>query len=104
MGQVHSRLHRQYRLRLLQPLRAPRQAAGRGRLLAALLPHGFKAIPPGAPFFFRLGAPHKAIAGFGFFARPPQVLTVADESYKKLLSCAPSLRGGGISSGSRWQR
>jgi len=32
-------------------------------------PHGFKAIPPGAPFFFRLGAPHKAIAGFGFFAR-----------------------------------
>ncbi len=67
-------------------------------------PRGFKAIPPGAPFFFRLGAPHKAIAGFGFFARPPQVLTVADESYKKLLSCAPSLRGGGISSGSRWQR
>ena len=32
-------------------------------------PHGFKAIPPGAPFYFRLGAPHKAIAGFGFFAR-----------------------------------
>ena len=32
-------------------------------------PHGFKAIPPGAPFFFRLGAPHKAIAGYGFFAR-----------------------------------
>ena len=32
-------------------------------------PHGFRAIPPGAPFFFRLGAPHKAIAGFGFFAR-----------------------------------
>jgi len=27
-------------------------------------PHGFKAIPPGAPFFFRLGAPHKAIAGY----------------------------------------
>ena len=25
-------------------------------------PHGFRAIPPGAPFFFRLGAPHKAIA------------------------------------------
>ncbi len=32
-------------------------------------PHGFKAIPPGAPFFFRLGKPHFAIAGFGFFAR-----------------------------------
>ena len=31
-------------------------------------PRGFKAIPPGAPFFFRLGGPHKAIAGFGFFA------------------------------------
>ena len=27
-------------------------------------PHGFRAIPPGAPFFFRLGAPHKAIAGY----------------------------------------
>ncbi len=36
-------------------------------------PHGFKAIPPGAPFFFRLGAPHKAIAGFGFFARYERV-------------------------------
>jgi putative restriction endonuclease len=32
-------------------------------------PHGFKAIPAGAPFFFRLGAPHRAIAGYGFFAR-----------------------------------
>ena len=32
-------------------------------------PHGFKAIPAGAPFFFRLGAPHRAIAGCGFFAR-----------------------------------
>jgi len=32
-------------------------------------PHGFGAIPPGAPSFFRVGAPHKAIAGFGFFAR-----------------------------------
>ena len=32
-------------------------------------PHGFKAIPPGASFFFRLGAPHKANAGFGF---PPR--------------------------------
>ena len=36
-------------------------------------PRGFKAIPPGAPFFFRLGAPHKAIAGFGFFARYERV-------------------------------
>jgi putative restriction endonuclease len=36
-------------------------------------PHGFRAIPPGAPFFFRLGAPHKAIAGFGFFARYERV-------------------------------
>jgi putative restriction endonuclease len=36
-------------------------------------PHGFKAIPPGAPFFFRLGAPHKAIAGYGFFARYERV-------------------------------
>ena len=32
-------------------------------------PHGFKAIAPGAPFFFRLGAPHKAISGYGCFAR-----------------------------------
>ena len=36
-------------------------------------PHGFRAIPPGAPFFFRLGAPHKAIAGCGFFARYERV-------------------------------
>ena len=36
-------------------------------------PHGFKAIPQGAPFFFRLGAPHKAIAGYGFFARYERV-------------------------------
>ncbi len=36
-------------------------------------PHGFRAIPSGAPFFFRLGAPHKAIAGFGFFARYERV-------------------------------
>ena len=28
---------------------------------------------PGAPFFFRLGAPHKAIAGCGFFARYERV-------------------------------
>ncbi len=30
---------------------------------------GFKAIRPGEPFFFRLKAPHNAIAGFGYFAR-----------------------------------
>jgi putative restriction endonuclease len=29
----------------------------------------FRAIPPGAPFFFRLKAPHNAIAGIGFFSR-----------------------------------
>ena len=27
----------------------------------------FRAIEPGAPFFFRLKAPHRAIGGFGFF-------------------------------------
>jgi putative restriction endonuclease len=35
-------------------------------------PHGnrtFRAIQPGEPFFFKLRAPHRAIAGFGFFAR-----------------------------------
>jgi putative restriction endonuclease len=35
-------------------------------------PHGgraFRALNPGDPFFFKLRAPHKAIAGFGFFAR-----------------------------------
>ena len=31
--------------------------------------HGFRAVPPGAPFFFRLKHPHNAIAGFGFFSR-----------------------------------
>lgn len=29
----------------------------------------FSAIVPGAPFFFKLKAPHNAIAGFGIFAR-----------------------------------
>jgi putative restriction endonuclease len=29
----------------------------------------FRAIPPGAPFFFKLKKPYYAIAGFGFFAR-----------------------------------
>ena len=28
----------------------------------------FRALEPGQPFFFRLKAPHRAIAGFGFFA------------------------------------
>lgn len=35
-------------------------------------PHGnraFRALRPGDPFFFKLRAPHKAIAGFGFFER-----------------------------------
>jgi putative restriction endonuclease len=35
-------------------------------------PHGskaFRAISPGEPFFFKLRAPEKAIAGFGFFER-----------------------------------
>lgn len=35
-------------------------------------PHGgraFRAIQPGAPFFFKLRAPFKQIAGFGFFER-----------------------------------
>jgi len=44
-------------------------------------PHGFRAIPPGAPFFFRLGA-HKAVAGFGFFARCERVpASLAWESF-----------------------
>ena len=48
-------------------------------------PHGFKAIPPGAPFFFRLGAPHKAIAGYGFFARYERVpVWLAWESFGDL--------------------
>jgi len=29
----------------------------------------FRALHPGEPFFFKLRAPHKAIAGFGFFTR-----------------------------------
>jgi hypothetical protein len=34
-------------------------------------PHGnaFRALKPGETFFFKLRAPHKAIAGFGFFER-----------------------------------
>jgi len=30
--------------------------------------HGFNS-PPGAPFFFKLKAPHNAIGGFGIFSR-----------------------------------
>ena len=45
-------------------------------------PPGFKAIPAGAPFFFRLGAPHRAIAGYGFFARYERVpVWLACESF-----------------------
>ena len=31
--------------------------------------HGFAAIQPGEPFFFKLKAPYNAIGGFGLFAR-----------------------------------
>jgi len=48
-------------------------------------PHGFKAISAGAPFFFRLGAPHRAIAGYGFFARYERVpVWLAWESFGDL--------------------
>src|SRR5665647_2609956 len=44
-----------------------------------------RAKPPGAPFFFRLGAPHKAIAGYGFFARCERVpVWLAWESFGDL--------------------
>jgi len=33
------------------------------------------AIPPGAPFFSGLGAPHTVIGGYGFFARAERVPT-----------------------------
>ncbi len=59
-------------------------------------PHGFKAIPPGAPFFFRLGARHKAIAGFGFFVRYERVpLRLAWESFGDL---------NGTDASPRWPR
>ena len=35
-------------------------------------PHGgraFRAINPGAPFFFKLRVAHRAVVGFGFFER-----------------------------------
>jgi len=31
--------------------------------------HAFRALSPGAPFFFKLRGPQKSIAGFGFFQR-----------------------------------
>lgn len=47
--------------------------------------HGFRAIAPGAPFFFRLGAPRRAIAGYGFFARyEPVPAWLAWESFGDL--------------------
>jgi len=33
----------------------------------------FHAVPPGAPFFFKLKRPHNAICGFGFLARSSQL-------------------------------
>ena len=48
-------------------------------------PHVFKTIATGAPFFFRLGAPHRAIAGYGFFARwEPVPVWLAWESFGDL--------------------
>jgi len=63
--------------------------------------HGFKAMPPGAPFFFRLGAPHKAphkaITGFGFFARYERApMWLADHP-----EWHPHIRGGKTSEGAR---
>lgn len=54
-----------------------------GRHLAALLAVARAVpIPPGAPFFLRLGAPHKAIVGFGYFARYERVpARLARESF-----------------------
>lgn len=45
----------------------------------------FRAIAPGEPFFFRLKAPHNAIAGFGWFARHEQRV-------RSSLALAPGLR------------
>jgi putative restriction endonuclease len=33
----------------------------------------FKAVPPGAPFFFKLKRPHYAVGGFGYFARASRI-------------------------------
>ena len=44
----------------------------------------FHAVRPGAPFFFKLKAPHYAIAGFGYFARASRVpLSLAWEAFKE---------------------
>jgi hypothetical protein len=72
------------RLRLVLALPASHRAAGRGRLLAPLAAR-LQGDPAGAPFFFRLGAPHKAIAGYGFFARSESVpVWLAWESFGDL--------------------
>lgn len=45
-------------------------------------PRNFRAVPPGAPFFLRLKAPHRVIGGMGFFARYVQVpIGVAWDSF-----------------------
>ncbi|MBI4230608.1 MAG: HNH endonuclease [Planctomycetes bacterium] len=42
----------------------------------------FRAIPEGAPFFFKLKRPHYAVAGFGFFARRSALpISVAWETF-----------------------
>ena len=56
-------------------------------------PHGFKAIPAGAPFFFRLGAPHGAIVGYGFFARYERVpVWLAWESFGEMTARIEAIR------------
>ena len=72
VGKITVRHSRQHRLWLALALPAPRRAAGRGRLLAALAAR-LQGDPAGAAFFFRLSAPHKAIAGYGCFARCERV-------------------------------
>ena len=51
-------------------------------------PHGvqaFRALKPGEPFFFKLRAPLKAIAGFGFFERfEPLPAWLAWESFGEM--------------------
>lgn len=42
----------------------------------------FRAIPPGAPFFFKLKKPHYAIGGFGYFAHASSLpLSIAWEAF-----------------------
>jgi len=46
--------------------------------------HGFHAIPPGSPFFFKLKKPHYKVAGFGFLARTSRVpLSLAWEAFEE---------------------